>query len=187
MSIHRIASRYARSLIKLAEDQNKLVTVYDDVVSLDEIVDSHRDLYLMLKSPIINPDKKKNIINAIFEGKVDETTLAFLNILIKKGREMYFPEIFDSFIHQYKDLNHISTVFITTASKIDEDTLEKIKSKLLLSSITQEKVEIRTKIDSKLIGGFVIEIEDKLYDASVAHQLEELKKEFKNNDFKVKL
>jgi F-type H+-transporting ATPase subunit delta len=186
MSIHRIASRYAKSLITLAQDEKKLEIVYNDVLSLDKIVDSNRDLYLLLKSPIINPDKKGNVINAIFSGKVDKTTLAFLNILVKKGREMYFPEIFDSFIHQYKDLNNISTVLITTASKMDDETLDKIKNKLMQSSITQEKVEIETKVDPDLLGGFVIEIEDKLYDASVAHQLDELKREFKNNDFKVK-
>jgi len=53
MSVKRIASRYAKSLLDLAKEQNNLEPVFKDMTTLQESV-KNRDLYLMLKSPIIN-------------------------------------------------------------------------------------------------------------------------------------
>ena len=181
MSVHRIAARYAKSLIELADEQNKLEAITEDIKSFKSALGTNRDLYLLLKSPIVNGDKKKQIFKALFEGKYDELTLAFLNILATKGREEYMPEIADEFILQYKHIKHISTVTLTTASQLDEKTLESLRKKLEESKATDEHVEIINAVDPDLIGGFVVEFEDKIYDASVASKLEELKRTFKNN------
>ena len=109
--------------------------------------------------------------------------MAFFDIIIKKGREMYLPEIIQDFIDQYKVLNKISTVTITTATPLTADALNDIKSKLLASDITMDKLDVKTKVDASLIGGFVVEIGDKLYDASVAHKLEQVRKEFADNQY----
>jgi F-type H+-transporting ATPase subunit delta len=58
-----------------------------------------------------------------------------------------------------------------------------IKSKLLASNITMDKLEVTEKVDPSIIGGFIIEAGDKLYDASIAHKLEEMKKNLSNNQF----
>lgn len=180
MSVTRIASRYAKSLIDLAQEQGKLERVLEDINSLKEAV-KNRDFYLLLKSPIINGTKKLQIFNTLFEGKFDEMTLGFARIAISKGREAVLPEIADEFIQQYKVIQHISTVTLTTAVPLGADALAKIKEKLLGSKVTDDKVEIETKVDPDIIGGFVIEFDDQLYDASVAHQMEKLKKEFSRN------
>jgi F-type H+-transporting ATPase subunit delta len=125
MSVHRIASRYAKSLLDLAVEQNKLEVITEDISSFQAAL-KNRDLYLLLKSPIVSVDKKKQIFKALFEDKYDELTLAFINILTTKGREQYMPEIASEYIHQYKHLKHISEVKLTTASAIDEKTLEVI-------------------------------------------------------------
>lgn len=181
MSVHRIAARYAKSLIELAQEQNKLEVITEDIMSFNRALGTNRDLYLLLKSPIVNRDKKKQIFKALFEGKYDELTLAFLNILATKGREEYMPEIADEFILQYKRIKHISTVKLTTASQLDEPTLESIRKKLEEGKATDEHVEIINTVDPDLIGGFIVEFEDKIYDASVVSKLEELKRTFKNN------
>ncbi|RMG87337.1 MAG: ATP synthase F1 subunit delta [Bacteroidetes bacterium] len=180
MSAIRIAHRYAKSLIDLAQETGKLERVLEDVKVFNEAA-KNRAFYLMLKSPIIKSDKKANIFKALFEGKFDEMTMAFLNILLKKGRESFLPEIAKEFLAQYKAIKHISTVKLKTAAPLSKEVLEKIKQKLLESSVTDQKVEIITETDPELIGGFVIEFDDKLYDASVRHKLDLLSKEFEDN------
>ena len=180
MSVTRIASRYAKSLIDLAVEQNKLDKILEDVQSFQE-VSKNRDFYLLMKSPIVNGDKKKEVVKSLFGGKYDELTLAFLNILISKGREAYLPEVAFEFIEQYKKLKHISTVFVTTASPISDDVKKALHKKLAESDITDEHIEIITQVDPELIGGFVLEFGDKIYDASVAQKLRDLKKEFEDN------
>lgn len=180
MSAQRIATRYAKSLIDLAEERGKLDRVLDDIKYFREIA-KNRDFALLLKSPIIKADKKQQVFDVLFQGKCDELTMAFLNILLKKGRESGLVDIADEFIQQYKRRNHISTVRLTTASPLSQSTIQAIHQKLLASTATDEKVELETKVDPALVGGFVVEFEDKLYDTSVAHKMALLRKEFKDN------
>ena len=98
-----------------------------------------------------------------------------------KVRESYMPEIVTEYLAQYKRLMHISTVTVTTATELDEKTLEAIKVKLLESKATDEKVEIVSVVDPDLIGGFVLEFDDKIYDASLASKLDGLKRQFRDN------
>lgn len=180
MSVQRIASRYAKSLLDLAIEQDKLETVLADVKSFKAAA-KVREFYLLIKSPIINATKKGEIMKTLFEGKYDKLTMAFLNILCVKGRESVLPEIANEFIEQYKKYKHISTVKITSAAPLDEATIKAIFEKLTASPATDDNVEITTAVDPTLLGGFVMEFDDKIYDASVAHQLNQLRKEFDEN------
>ena len=98
----------------MAREQNKLDRVLEDVKSF-QTASKNRDFYLLLKSPIVNARKKLSILDALFLDKYDETTMAFLRILVNKGREPYLPEVAEEFIAQYKKIKHISTVKVTTA------------------------------------------------------------------------
>jgi len=175
MSVTRIASRYAKSLLDLAVEQGNLDTVVEDIKTFAGAA-KNRDLYLLLKSPIVKGSKKMDIFKAIFDGKLDKLTMAFFDIILRKGRETYLPEIADEFIEQYKQLHKVSTVKLTTAQPISDTALEAIKAKLLGSTVTKESVQIETDVDESLIGGFVVQVGDKLVDASVAHKLKEMAK-----------
>ena len=161
----------------LAIEQNKLERVLEDVQSF-RATTKVRDFYLLLKSPIVHASKKISILNILFEGKYDEMSMAFLKILVNKGREEYLPEIAEVFIDQYRALKGISTVKLITANPVDDKVIKEIEAKLLASKETAKTVEITTEVDPDLIGGFVIEFKDKMYDASIANKIEELKKEF---------
>ena len=180
MSANRVAGRYAKSLIDLAVEQGKLATIVGDVQSLSNAV-KNRDLYLMLKSPIIHADKKESIMTEIFGKGFDAMTMAFVKICITKGREDILPEIATEFLAEHKRMQGITTVKITTATPLSIEALESIKAKLTASTSTAKSVEIETAVDANLIGGFVVEYGDKLYDASVAAKLTELKKQFTGN------
>ena len=180
MSVQRIASRYAKSLIDLAQEQGKLERILEDVNSFREVA-KHRDFALMLKSPVINSDKKEKIFVQLFGGKYDEMTMAFLRILLRKGREAQLADIANEYILQYKVIKHISTVKLVTAVKLSDETVKTIHGKLVASTATDKNVELITEVDPGLIGGFVIEFEDRLYDASVSHKLDLMKKDFKDN------
>ena len=182
MSVIRIASRYAKSLIDLAQDQNVMAEVVKDMEGFSKMVEN-RDLYLLLKSPIINVGKKADIFNALFEGKVNKLTKAFFDICLRKGREAYLPEIAEEFLNQYKKMMGISSVKLTTAAPISASTLESIKAKLLASDVTDKAVEVETDVDESLIGGFVVQIGDKLIDASVSHKLAQLAKSMTDKEY----
>jgi F-type H+-transporting ATPase subunit delta len=186
MSSYRIASRYAKSLIDLASEQGKLDRVLEDM-DLFVAVSKVRDMQLMLKSPVVTTDRKLKVFAALFTGKVDPLTFAFLDIVVRKGRESNLSEIAQEYIHQYREIKGISIVEVTSAETLSADTLESIRKKLIDSKLTHGHIEFKTAVDPSLIGGFVISFEDKLYDASVRHQLDLLRKEFDSKEYQATL
>jgi len=182
MAGERAAVRYAKSLIDIGIDKNVLEDLNKDMSSLKEAL-SNRDLYLLVKSPIINGDKKLAIFKQIFGDSASEVTMTFYQLVMKKGREVILPEVATAFIDQYKKLKHITAVKLTTATPLNEATLKEIKDALLGSSHTDEKVQIETVVDPDIIGGFVVEMGDKLYDASVAYKLDQIKRKFSDNKY----
>ena len=177
MSVSKLAGRYAKSLIDLAQEQGKLETILGDIQAF-KAANENRDMYMMLKSPIINTTKKSNIITELFGESFDEMTMAFTKIILTKGREEFLPEICDEFINQYRSIKNITNAVVISAAPLKEETLEKIKNKIQSEMAQGGTVEVETKVDPSLLGGFVIEIGDSLYDASVATRLNKLKKEF---------
>ena len=89
-------------------------------------------------------------------------------------------EIADAFIEQYRNMKNVSSVTLTSATALSADALEAIKSKLITDGTLSKNIEFQTKVDASLIGGFRLEFGDKLYDASVAYKLEQLKKQLLN-------
>lgn len=178
----RVSTRYAKALIDLSVERGQLEKVYEDIQGFIEIY-KNREFANMLQSPIVRGDKKQKIFDAIFGGKVEDTTKAFFDIIIKKGREPELSDIANSFVEQYKAIKHISTVTLTTATPATDDMIAAIKAKLEASDEIDGKVDLQTKVDADLIGGFVLRFGDKLYDASIANQLKELRKDFSKNAY----
>ena len=72
---------------------------------------------------------------------------------------------------------------VVSAEALSAEALESIRKKLVDSKLTHGNIQFKTSVDANLIGGFVISFEDKLYDASVKHQLDLLRKEFSSKDY----
>ncbi|NND05678.1 MAG: ATP synthase F1 subunit delta [Saprospiraceae bacterium] len=180
MSAHRIAVRYAKSLLDLAIERGELDQVLHDMDQLKASLSS-RDFYLMVKSPIISTGKKKVIFDRLFKDSLNKTVNSFLQIMVRKGRENLLPEIVDSFKEQYRTHKQISPVMLTTAVALDEKTIAQIKEKLIQSGQTEKNVELLVKVDPSLIGGFRLEFEGKEYNTSLAYRLEEMRKQFSTN------
>jgi len=178
MSAQRIASRYAKSLIDLAVEQNCLEDVKGDLENFQSLVADSREFHLLLKSPIVSGTKKQAILKEAFEGKYNPLTLGFMNLMISKGREQYLAEAAQEFDAQYKSMKNISAIKLITATKMSDAEVEAIRQKMLSSTETASNVDITTEVNPDLIGGFVIEFDDKVYDASVAHKLAKLRKQF---------
>ena len=182
----RLAQRYAKSLIDLVAEMNQLDPVHDDIMLLHAICTQSREFVLMLKSPIINADKKNKIINAVTKNKISKITQTFIKLLCSKNRESLLPEIISSFIEQYNKIKGIHKVKLTTATPVTEEIKNSFIHKIE-SGASIKNIELETSVNEKLIGGFVLEMEGKLIDASILRDLNDVKKQFANNDWIHKL
>jgi F-type H+-transporting ATPase subunit delta len=177
----RLATRYAKSLIDLSIERDQLETVYNDMRFMQQVNKTSREFVNLLRSPIINADKKRAIINTITKNRTSQITDAFIKLLIDKSRESDMPEIIAAFIDQYNKIKGIHKVKLTTATGISDDLKNAIIFKLK-NEAKLEKVELDTKVDDKLIGGFVLEFNNNLVDASVLRDLKDISKQFKERN-----
>jgi F-type H+-transporting ATPase subunit delta len=176
----RLAGRYAKSLIDLATEKGQLETVYADMKYLEAVSKASRDFRNLLKSPVINADQKATIINAVTKDKVSELTNAFNTLLVKKGREGELPEIAAAFVEQYNAIKGIHKVKLTTAVEVSDAVKQAIEAKVK-SAQGLGNVELETAVDANLIGGFVLEFNNNLVDASILRDLNDIKKQFSQN------
>lgn len=176
----RLAGRYAKSLIDLAIEQNKLEQVHADMLYIQSLCKQSREFVNLLKSPIIQADKKGKIIDAVTQGKVGLIMEKFNHLLTQKGRESVLPEIVTSFIEQYNEIKGIHRVKITTAVPVSEDLKQAIVSKIK-SETPLQNIELETAVKDELIGGFTLEFHNKLVDASILRDLKDIQKQFLGN------
>lgn len=172
MKSSKVASRYAKSLLEIAIEQNKIDSVLGDMQFLTEINNESRDLELLIQSPIVNPDKKVEIFERIFE-QFESVSMAFVKLITKNGRESLLPQIADAFQAMVKEHKGIVPVSLISASPLDAKTKEMITNKV--QTLVSGQLEIEEKIDPALIGGFVVRMGDTQIDASVASQFNNLK------------
>lgn len=175
----RVTIRYAKALLQLAIEQNILEQSYADMVLLDSVFKQNKDLSLLLKSPIVKTDQKLSIFKLIFDTKIGEVSMAFINIITTKKRESLLALIASSFISLYKEHNKIETASVITATPLDEILRAEVVS--YIKKHGNDNVELTEKVDENIIGGAIIRMGDKQLDASVSKAISELRQSFNSN------
>jgi F-type H+-transporting ATPase subunit delta len=174
----KVASRYAKSLIGLAQEQNLLEEVKKDMEIILNACHTSKEFQIVLKSPIIKGDKKLAIIKEAFGGLVSTLTISFIEILTRKGREIYMQGISAEYIRQYREIKKIVTAKVITAVPLDDTLRAKIAA---LVKNTASSVEIEEKVDPIIIGGLIVTVGDRQIDASISGKINALRKDFSKN------
>lgn len=182
MSVARIATRYAKSLFDLAQERGELEAVKKDMDFFAQ-VSKHSEFRALLKSPIVKPDKKGKVFDAVFGGKIEAITEGFIKIVLAKGREEYLDEIAGAFVLQYRKFKQITTVKIVSAVPFSQEALNKIGERLVSNGIVKGSTEMESDVDPDVIGGFIMYLDDKIYDASVDYKLDQLRRTFTKNAY----
>lgn len=181
----RVAQRYSKALIDSALETNQLEQVKAEIDAIRK-VDS-RELRQVMVSPIINHEKKVEIFKAVF-SKVSPLTTSFFNLVFFKGREVVLPDILDAFEEQYRNLKGIEIIELTTAVPVSDELRNEIKMMFQkLERFRGKTLEVRSKVDEDIVGGFIAQAGDTLYDASIRYNLQLIQKQFVENLYVQKL
>lgn len=177
----KVAKRYAKSFLGLVSEKGKLEEAFADMTLIQKTTSENRELVNMLKSPVVNTDKKVGILKSIYGNNLSEATMLFLTLVTNKRREGAIPEIAEAFIGQYNLLKGITTAVVSSAAVLSEDAKKRIHE------IVQKEVggiiQLETEVNPELIGGFVLRIGDKQLDTSILNKVEGLRQEFMNKSF----
>jgi F-type H+-transporting ATPase subunit delta len=176
MAETKVSSRYASSLIDLASEKNSLEETSKDMELVYSAIKSSNELNKLLHSPVIKSEIKKSILNEIFKDKISKDSLSFIEFVVNKNREDLLDSIVEKFLEMRDVKLGLVRVEVKTSFEFTNEQKEKLKQRL--EKILNKKALLNFMIDSSVIGGFVAKVGDTVYDASVKHQLELLRKEF---------
>ena len=172
--ISHIAVPYSQALFDLSTERKVLEETYKDMLLISDLCSSNADFRRMLKSPIILSSKKVSLLKTILEKEISRLTFSFIIIMVKKKREAYIPDMALAFISIYKDHKGIMPAHVVSAGPLAESTRKKISE--VIQKETGKVVELTEGVDETLVGGFVLQWEDKQYDSSILRQMKEIKK-----------
>lgn len=176
----RLAARYAKSLLDVSIAQQEIETTLGDIDNLLRLIAGNREFALLLRSPVVKADKKITIIDLIVADKVSPLTKAFIHLLVNKGREASLYDVALSFKMQVKELKRIKTVTLQSASPLQDSIKQTLRAKLS-ASMPEYTVELDEQINPDLIGGFILQIDDRRFDASVRRDLQDIRAQFTKN------
>ncbi|TNF75141.1 MAG: ATP synthase F1 subunit delta [Bacteroidetes bacterium] len=174
MSEHRAAYRYAKALMGLAVEQDKVREIERDMHFILDTIQGSDPLKDVLHSPVITDQDKASALKVLFKN-VQPLSSELFNLLAANKRVDILKEVGEQFVALYDKMRGQDIALVTTAVPLNSDLEKKILKQL--QSITGREVVIENEIDPELIGGFILRIGDLEYNASISSKLENLKRE----------
>ncbi len=164
-----LVRRYSKALFKVAVEKNILEKISADLTAFNEALQANPDFHRYLRSPEISRKEKEKTVEKFFGDQLAAEFFNFIQVLLKNGRQNYFPDMVQEF-YRYQDayFNRIK-VRATTAVPLSEEELTLIRSKL--SKDLQKEVIIQSEIDPEILGGIRLRIDSTVFDASLKGQL----------------
>ncbi|MBN1132445.1 MAG: ATP synthase F1 subunit delta [Bacteroidales bacterium] len=172
MNESQISVRYAKALFKAALNQELEDRVYEDMILVLE-ASSIEAFAFLLEIPTMGSSRKSSIVREVLKGKVSGLTFSLVDLVMENRRERFLPGIARHYQALYKTHKGIVSVSLTTAVKMNEATSQKIENRL--KKTLRAEIEMLDFVDPSLIGGFILNIGDHQYDASVATGLKRIK------------
>ncbi len=168
----RAAFRYAKATLAYAHEAKVSEVVAKDMFALTGLMQENNELQTVLENPILSAPKKEAVLKTLFSGACPQT-LRLLKLLTENNRLALLAAISEQYLSLYSQTKGEIQALVTTAVPISPSleslVLEKAKG------LTKDKVQLENKVDPAIIGGFILQIGDIQYDASVLHQLKALK------------
>ncbi|MCK5820892.1 MAG: ATP synthase F1 subunit delta [Bacteroidales bacterium] len=175
MNDSSIAVRYAKALYASAREFKLTEQVLADLKYIDKLIQETPEFSEFIQSPVVQVSDKLSILNDIFKNHCEELSFRFLELITRNKRESYLPAMIRKFFYLYRKDQGIISAKLTTVTKSQTDSLEKIK--ILLKQKYNAEVELEELNDQDLIGGFVLRVDDEQLDLSIASQLKKIRRE----------
>ncbi len=175
----RAAIRYAKAILSLSLDLKKADTINNDMQLIASTIEENNELQLLLNSPVIKSEAKKLTLVAIFDKKVDKTSLDLINLLVENKRLPLLSEVAKQYILLYDEHKGSQIAEVTTAVPLTDSLEEKVLAKI--EEIIGKKVSLENVIDPTIIGGFILRVGDKQFDASILGKMNNLRRTFEND------
>jgi F-type H+-transporting ATPase subunit delta len=173
----RAAIRYAKAILDIANDKGVAEAVNNDMNSIASTISSNIELSTFIQNPTTKVEVKESALLEVFAG-VNGVTKSLFHLLFENKRFEILGAIASEYNQLFDEMNGVEVAKVTTAVPMDAALEAKVLAKV--STLSNKKITIENIVDASIIGGFVLRIGDKQYNASIANRLQVLKRELSN-------
>ncbi|MCI8529903.1 MAG: F0F1 ATP synthase subunit delta [Lachnospiraceae bacterium] len=173
-----VSKTYGEALYEIAMEsgEGKALELMEEIRCIDQILTQNPQFDELMKHPGIPKQDKLHVVEDVFKGHVSDELSGLLNIVVSKERYKDLPAIFTYFADRVKERQKIGVAYVTTAVALGEGQKNALEAKLLQTS-GYKKVELHYHVDSSIIGGMIIRINDRVVDSSIRTKLDDLTKQ----------
>lgn len=168
-----IANRYAEALFQLSEDDNITKEIYNELHSVVDIVKSNKDLDNVLKSPLVAKSEKVQLIETLFNNKINNNLKNFLKILVEKGRISSLKSIELTFKQLLNEKNNVIEGTVISAIPLTDEKVKELEK--TLSKKYNKNVTLENEVDASILGGVLVRLGNTQIDGSVKTRLNNIK------------
>lgn len=171
----RVAKPYARALYEAAVEHDELDAIVNDINQLHNVIEQSQEFSEFLSTPLLSPQFKSDTFQQLFADTMHSLTINFLKLLANKQRERFLITIMDVFSAIVDEAAGRIVAKVKTATPITQDQEQRLIE--LLSTFSGKQVRLATEIDEQIQGGFIVQVDDTVFDVSISTQLQRLKQQ----------
>jgi F-type H+-transporting ATPase subunit delta len=165
-----IAEPYAKALMSIADSQDLVDRLGEDVVALRQLLAESAELKQFLDSPLVKATDKKGVLQRVLGDSVHAYTLNFLMLLVDRGRVLFLSDVCRSFQALLRARKQTVLAQVTSTIALTPEQQQTIVDRVKSMTDARE-VEIETTIDPDIIGGIIVKVGSQFIDASIRGQL----------------
>jgi F-type H+-transporting ATPase subunit delta len=172
--MEEIAQVYARSLFEVAQEEDKLDEIRDELAIFSDALDESRELSVFLFSPYFSTEEKKEGLGKVLDG-ADPSFQNFLELLLEHHRMPVIHRIRREYETRWQEENQLLPVQLTSAVELDKKTVKSVGDRI--GKETGRKIELTSRVDPDILGGIVLRVGNSILDASIKTRLNQLRKQ----------
>ncbi|PPA69596.1 F0F1 ATP synthase subunit delta [Jeotgalibacillus proteolyticus] len=177
MSKSTVASRYAQALFELALQNGQVDIVEADLRVVREVFEKNPEYTLLLQSPKVTKEQKKQLIQQAFNG-LSSYVINTLSILIDRRRDNEIAALADAFIELSLTSRGTAVAYVSSATKLSEAD-QALVSQVFAGRVGKSNLQIQNHVDSSLLGGMSVRIGNRIFDGTLRSKLQRLERELK--------
>ncbi|MDZ7369853.1 MAG: ATP synthase F1 subunit delta [candidate division KSB1 bacterium] len=173
------AKRYAAALFALAEEQQIVEQIYQDLHDWQRLLYEHGLLRAIFYSPQGDRGARQELIEELLRGKTSVLLIRFLQLLMEKNRQHLFDAATYEFDRLYRRWKNQLPVKVTTAFALNDEQQKRLKE--LLAAKWHKEILLEIRVDARLLGGLILEADGRRIDLSLRCRLEQLRRHLNAN------
>lgn len=168
-----VARVYSRSMLDLAQAEQQAESLLEELRDLLRLMDEQPAFRNLLTSPLVEVRERERLLDNTLRGRASELLVSSLHVLNQHGRLALLPTIYAVYRSEYQERHGQVDVHVASPVPLTDAVRQQIKA--AAATLTGRQGNLLERVDASLIGGLVVRIGDRKFDASVATQLRKMR------------